>query len=183
LIASNEDRILRRKPPLAKPRGAGDNRAVDAGNQIRFRIRSKKAKSMKRGSSSSRSDWLSKTGCILSRFLFQRDEVEFPAASQTDCKLWIFRDSRATDRVRSRRTLRPVNNLITEDQHELAFIRETPAPRARSLSTTGRARTFSRSTRSTRTRAGFEAENILATRRGIFRGQRRKPKKAGSAIA
>src|SRR5262249_38666692 len=113
---------------------------------------------MKRGSSSSRFDWLSKTGCILRRFYSRRDQVEFPMASQTDCNLWIFRDSRAVDRVRRRRTLRLLNNLKIEDQHELAFIRETPAPWARSVSTSGRARTFSRSTR---TSASSEAENIL----------------------
>src|SRR4051812_5886202 len=115
---------------------------------------------MKRGSSSSRSDRLSKTGCILNRISFQRDEVGFPVASQTDCNLWTFRDSRAADRVRSKRTLRFLNNLITEDQYELAFTRRTPAPRARSLSTKERARAFPRSTR---THASSEAENILAT--------------------
>src|ERR1051325_5708417 len=135
---------------------------------------------MKRGSSSSRSDRLSQTGCILNRILFQRDEVEFPAASQTDCNLWTFRDSSAADRVRSKRTLRSLNNLITEDQHELAFIRETPAPWARSLSTKGRARAFPRSTR---THPASEAKNILATHRRIFRRQRWQPKKAGFAIA
>src|SRR5436305_14341836 len=101
---------------------------------------------MKRGSSSSRSDWLRKTGCIPGQFYSQHDEVEFPVASQTDCNLWTFRDSRAADRA-SLDALRPLNNLITEDQHELTFIRATPAPRARSLSTSGRARAFSRPAR------------------------------------
>ena len=109
---------------------------------------------MKRGSSSSRFDWLSKTGCIRRQIYFQCDEVEFPAASQTDCDLWTFRDSQAADRA-SLDALRPLNNLITEDQHELAFIRETPASRTRSLSTSGRARAFPRPTR-----AGSEASRF-----------------------
>jgi hypothetical protein len=165
------------KPPLA-------NRAAFVDNQARcwesdsishpFHI---EAKSMKRGSSSSRSVWLSKTACILRRFHFRRDEVEFPVASQTDCSLWTFRDSRAADRA-SLDALRPWNNLVNiEDQHELAFIRETPAPRARPVSTKGRARAFSRATRT-----GSEAENILATHRRIFWG-RRRPKKNSAAIA
>src|SRR5215472_6982901 len=118
---------------------------------------------MKRGSSSSRSDWLSKTGCIQRRFYFRHDEAEFPAASQTDCNLWIFRDSHAADRA-SLDALRPLNNLVKiEDQYELAFIRESPAPRARSVSTSGWSRAFSRAAR-----ASSEAENILATHRRIF---------------
>src|SRR5256885_14733432 len=119
---------------------------------------------MKRGSSSSRFDWLSKTGCILRQFYFRPDKVEFPMVSQTDCNLRTFRDSRATDRVCCRRTLRPLNNLITKDQHELAFIRETPASRTRPASSSGRTRTFSRSTR---TSASSEAENILADRKSV----------------
>src|SRR5436305_9824938 len=143
-------------------------------------IRFIKAKSMKRGSSSSRSGWLIKTGCFLRPFYSRHDEVEFPMASQTDCTRWTFRDWRAADRVRSKRTLCRLNNLIIKDQHELAFIREATAPRSRSLSTEGRARTFSRSTR---TSAGCEAEDILATNRRIFRWQRRRPSKTRDAIA
>jgi hypothetical protein len=132
---------------------------------------------MKRGSSSSRFDWLSTTGCILRRFYFRRDEVEFPTASQTGCNLWTFRDSRAADRA-SLDALRPLNNLVKiKDQYELAFIRETPAPWARSLSTTGRSRTFSRATR-----AGSKAKDILATHRRIFWRQRRWPKEISAAI-
>src|SRR4030095_1131786 len=122
------------KPPLAKPSRAGDNPRVDVGNLI-LGIRFIEAKSMKRGTSSSRTVQLSKTGCILRPLYFRQDEVEFPTASQTDR---TFRDSRAADCVRPRRTLRPLNNLNIEDQHELAFIRETPASRTRSVSTSGR---------------------------------------------
>src|SRR5256714_14725027 len=133
---------------------------------------------MKRGSSSSRFNWLSKTGCNSEQFYHQHDETEFPMASQTDCNFWI-RDSRAADCVRLGRTLRPLNNLVKiEDQHELAFIREKPAPWARSVSTQGRARTFSRATRT-----GTEAENILATHRRFFCRQRRRPKETSAAIA
>src|SRR2546430_4790752 len=151
----------------------------DAGNLNRSRIRFKEAKSMKRGSSSSRFNWLSKTGCNSEQFYLQHDETEFPMASQTDCNFWI-RDSRAADCVRLGRTLRPLNNLVKiEDQHELAFIREKPAPWARSVSTQGRARTFSRAA----TTAASEAENILATHRRIFRWGRWRPKKTSAARA
>jgi hypothetical protein len=149
----------------------------DVGNLVRSRIRFIEAKSMKRGLSSSRSDWLSKTGCILRRFYFRRDEVEFPAASQTGCSLWTFRDSRVADRA-SLDALRQLNNLKIKDQHELAFIRGTPAPWARSASTSERARTFPRAAP-----AGSEAENILATHRRILWGRRRRPTKASATIA
>jgi len=166
-----------KKPPLAKAGRAGDNRAVDVGDLIRSRIRSK-LKSMKRGSSSSRFDWLTETGCTLKQFYSRHDEAEFPTASQTDCNL---KSSRAADCVRHMRTLHLLNNLKIEDQHELAFIRETPAPWARPVSTKGRARTFSRSTR---TRTDSEAaENILATHRRIFWWQRRRPTETSAARA
>jgi hypothetical protein len=128
---------------------------------------------MKRGSSSSRSDWLCKTGCILRSFYFRRDETEFPMASSRiggACNCWTFWGLGATGRVRHRRTLRPLNNLVKiEDKHELAIIRETPAPRARSLSTEGRARTVSRAAAPT----GSKENIILATDRRIFHRQRR----------
>src|SRR5881397_3262847 len=53
-------------------------------------------------------------------------EVEFPAASQSGCKLfeWTVSDSRAADGA-SIDALRPFNNwLKLEDQHELLFSRE-----------------------------------------------------------
>src|SRR5437588_1374132 len=133
---------------------------------------------MKRGFSSSRFDWLTTTGCISRRFYFRHDEAEFPAASQIVCNLWTFPGSRATDGA-SLGALRPINNWATiEDQHELLSTGETPAPRARPVSTTGRPWAFPRATR-----AGSEAENILATHRRIFWRKRRQPKKTSNAIA
>lgn len=169
--------FARQKPPLAKAGPAGDNRPVDVGDLIRSRIRSK-LKSMKRGSSSSQFDWLTETGCVLRRFYSRHDEAEFPKASQTVCNLRTSRGSRAADRA-SLDALRPLNNLNTKHKHELAFIRETPAPRARSISTSGRSRAFPRQT----ARAGSEAENILATHRRIFWRKRRGPKETNHAIA
>src|SRR5438876_1533340 len=131
---------------------------------------------MKRGSSSSRFDWLTQADCILRRNYFRRDEAEFPTASSRDggtCNLLgeTLRGSRAADRA-SLGALRPFNNWVnTEDQHELLSTRETPASWARSVSTKGRARAFSRATR-----AGSEAENILATNRRIFWKWRRHTK-------
>src|ERR1700730_1435967 len=136
---------------------------------------------MKRGFSSSRFDWLTKTGCISRRFYFRRDEAEFPAASSRDggiCNLLgeTFKDSRATDRA-SLGALRPLNNwAIIEDQHELLSTGEAPAPWARgSVSTKGRSRAFPRPTR-----AGSEAKNILATNLRIFWEWRRHTKTNGA---
>jgi hypothetical protein len=168
--------FAREKPPLAKPGRAGDNRVVDVGDLIRSRIRSK-LKSMKRGSSSSRFDWLTETGCVLRRFFSRHDEAEFPTASQTVCNLRTSRGSRALD-CASPDALHPLNNLETKHKHELAFIRETPAPWARSISTKRRSRAFSRSA----ARAGSEAENILATHRRIF-WRKRRPKETSHAFA
>src|SRR5262249_19263370 len=151
----------------------------DAGSLIRSRIRFIKAKSMKRGSSSSRFDWLTKTGCTLRRFYFRRDEAEFPTASQTVCISRIFWDSRAADRVPNLLgALRPLNNWANiKDQHELLSTGEAPAPWAGSVSTTGRPRAFSRSAR-----ADPETKNTLATHRSIF-WKWRRPKETGDAIA
>src|SRR2546430_16174837 len=125
---------------------------------------------MKRGFSSSRFDWLTTADCILRRFYFRHDEAEFPTASQIVCNLWTSRGSRATDRA-SLDALRPLNNWVnTEDHHELLSTGETPAPWARSVSTKGRSRAFSRATP-----VDAEAKNILATNRRIFWKRRRHP--------
>ena len=126
---------------------------------------------MKRGFSSSRFDWLTTAGCILRRVYFRHDEAEFPAASQTVCNLWTSRGSRAADRA-SLDALRPISNWVNiEDHHELLSTGETPAPRARSVSTKGRPRACPRAAP-----AGSEAENILATNRRIFWKRRRYTK-------
>ncbi len=117
---------------------------------------------MKRGSSSSQSDWLSKTGCIPRRFYFRHDEAEFPAASQT---AWYLKGSRAADRVPNVfGALRPFNNwAIIENQHELVSTGETSAPGARSVSTKGWPRAFPGSSR-----ASSEEKNILADKSPHF---------------
>ena len=133
---------------------------------------------MKRGFSSSRFDWLTTAGCISRRFYFRHDEAEFPTASQIVCNLWTSRGSRAADRA-SLDALRPLNNWVnTEDHHELLSTGETPAPWARSVSTKGRSRAFSRATA-----VGSEAKNILATNRRIFWKRRRHTKTSGTIIA
>ena len=131
---------------------------------------------MKRGFSSSRFDWLTTAGCTLRRFYFRHDEAEFPAASSRTggiCSLLgeTSRGSRAADRA-SLDALRPINNWVnTEDHHELLSTGETPAPWARSASTKGRSRAFSRTTP-----VSSKAKNILATNRRIFWKRRRHPK-------
>ena len=126
---------------------------------------------MKRGFSSSRFDWLTIAGCISRRFYFRHDEAEFPTASQIVCNLWTSRGSRAADRA-SLDALRPLNNWVnTEDHHELLSTGETPAQWARSVSTKGRSRAFSRATP-----VGSKAKNILATHRRILWKRRRQTK-------
>ena len=103
---------------------------------------------------------------------FRLNEVEFPAASQSACKLfeWTLGDSRATDSA-SIDALRPSNNWVNlKDQHELLLIRETLAPFAWRVPTpeqwplalsTGRNES--------------SEENILAASRSIFwKWQRQK---------
>jgi len=138
---------------------------------------------MKRGFSSSRFDWLTTADCISRRFYFRRDEAEFPTASSRDggiCSLLgeTSRGSRAADRA-SLDALRPQNNWgITKDHHELLSTRETPAPWARSVSTTGWPRALSRPAH-----ASTETKNILATHRRIFRRRRRSREKTSATIA
>ena len=76
---------------------------------------------------------------------FRLNEVEFPATSQSACKLfeWTLSNSRAAD-CASIDALRPFNNWFKlKDQHELLFIRETLAPSARRSPTQGQPRTLS----------------------------------------
>jgi hypothetical protein len=77
--------------------------------------------------------WLRTLACDSRQVHFRLNEVEFPAASQSACKLfeWTFGDSRAADRA-SIDALRPLNNWVKpRNQHELLFIWETLAPFAR----------------------------------------------------
>src|SRR6266700_6110864 len=63
---------------------------------------------------------------------FRLNEAEFPAASQSACKLfeWTLSDARAADGA-SIDALRPFDNWFNlKDQHELLFIWETLAPSA-----------------------------------------------------
>jgi hypothetical protein len=76
---------------------------------------------------------------------FRLDEAEFPAASQSACRLIesTLGDWRAADSA-SIGALRTIKNWIKlKDQHELLFIWETLAPVARGTATEGRPRTLS----------------------------------------
>ena len=76
---------------------------------------------------------------------FRLNEVEFPPASQSACKLfeWTLGDSRAAD-CASIDALRPFNNWVKlRNQHELLFIWETLAPFARRGPPQGQPRTLS----------------------------------------
>lgn len=97
---------------------------------------------------------------------FRLNEVEFPAASQSACKLfeWTLGDSRAAD-CASIDALRPFNNWVKlRNQHELLFIWETLTPSARRGASQGQHRTLSDSGRESKT----AKEDILAAAGRLF---------------
>jgi len=109
--------------------------------------------------------WLTVAAGGSRRVRFRLKEAEFPSAWQSACKLpeRTLQSSRAADRA-SIDALRPFNNWVNlEDNHELSFIRKTPAPFARRAPTKGRS-PFAPSKR------GRESsqENILAAGCCIF---------------
>lgn len=75
------------------------------------------------------------------RIRSRQNEMEFPTALLNASTLLesAFQGRRAADRVPNFGTLRPLNHWVKiEDQYELSFIRETPAPFAGRVSTQGR---------------------------------------------
>src|SRR4030095_5426941 len=107
--------------------------------------------------------WLRTSACDSRQVHFRLNEVEFPAASQSACKLfeWTLGDSRAAD-CASIDALRPFNNWVKlRNQHELLFIWEAVAPFARRSPPQGQSRTLSRSARESET----SEKDILAARR------------------
>jgi hypothetical protein len=110
--------------------------------------------------------WLSAPACVSRQVHFRLNEAEFPPASQSVCKLLFERTlggSHAVDRA-SIDALRLFNNWVNlKDQHELLFIRETLAPRARWVPTQ-RQWPLALSTRGSEN----AKEDILAVDRCIF---------------
>ena len=98
---------------------------------------------------------------------FRLNEVEFPAASQSACKLfeWTLGDSRAADRA-SIDALRSFNNWVKlKNQYELLFKWETLRPFARRGPPQGQPRTLSGSAGESET----SEKDILAAGGRIFR--------------
>ena len=121
--------------------------------------------------------------CALRRVHSRYDEAEFPSASSRDggtCDKFdsTLDESRATDGVPTLfGALRPFDNWKTvKDQHELLFIRKTPAPPARWGPTQRKSRTRSGSTA---TREDAE-KNVLAAGCRIFRKRWREKESAGT---
>ena len=109
--------------------------------------------------------WLSAPACISRQVHFRLNETEFPVASQSACKMFerTLGGSHAVDRA-SIDALRLFNNWVNlKDQHELLFIRKTPAPRARWVPTQ-RQWPLALSTRGSET----SKADILAAGRCIF---------------
>ena len=110
--------------------------------------------------------WFTDAGRRSFRIHPRGHEAKFPAAIQTAHKLfeWTFGGSRAADGASSD-GLRPHYNWVNiEDQHEISFIRETPAAFAGRIPTTGR---------QSLTLSKFRAkspgqENVVATNHGFF---------------
>jgi hypothetical protein len=110
--------------------------------------------------------WLSAPARGLGQVQSRLNEVEFPTASQSACKLFecTLDDWRAADGA-SFDALRPFNNWIKpKDQHELLFNWETLAPFARRLPTQGQ-----RPRASSASRSENAKKDILAADRRIFR--------------
>ena len=146
--------------------------ATHVGDQYRFRpllTTIQVFETMMRALASSLFRWL--TVAVYGSKYSWPGEVGFPAAWQN--AVWAFRGRRATG-CASIDALRPFNNSVNiEEKHEISFIRETFAPFARRVPTTGRSSALSK-------RAGESTqENILAENRGFFR-KRRKWKETGA---
>ena len=147
---------------------------------VRFPRRVRFFEIMMRGFASSLLRWLTMAAGGSTRVHFRLDEAEFPAAWQSACKLLerTLPGSRAVD-CASIDALRPFNNWVNlEDQYELLFTRETPAPFARRVPTMGRSPALPRNARAS------SQENILAASRRIFwKRQRQRRKKASDRVA
>jgi hypothetical protein len=138
---------------------------------LRFLQRSRFFETRMRTFASSLLRWLSALACGSRQVHFRLNKVEFPAASQSACKLfeWTLGDSRAAD-CASIDALRPFNNWVKlKNQHELLFIWETAPPFAGRIPTQRRPRTLSGSAR----RNESEETDILAADRRIFRRRHR----------
>jgi len=97
---------------------------------LRFLRRFRFFENMMRAFASLLLRWLSAPACGSRQLYFRLKEAEFPAASQSACKLfeWTLSGSRAAD-CASLDALRPFNHWVNlKDQHELLFIRETSPP-------------------------------------------------------
>ena len=144
---------------------------------VRFPRRVRFFEIMMRGFASSLLRWLTIAAGGSTRVHFRLDEAEFPAASQSACKLLerTLPGLRAVD-CASIDALRPFNNWVNlEDQYELLFTRETPAPFARRVPTIGRSSALPRNARET------AQENIRAASRRIL-WKRRRRKKASDHV-
>ena len=122
--------------------------------------------------------WLSASAWGSRQLYFRLKEAEFPAASQSACKLfeWTVSESRAAD-CASIDALRPFNHWVNlKDQHELLFIRETSPPFARWIPTQEQWAPAPSTGRSERSE-----ENVLAAGRSIF--WKRQRQKTGNDCA
>lgn len=145
---------------------------------VRFPRRFRFFEIMMRGFASSLLRWLTVAAGGSTRVHFRLDEAEFPAASQSACKL-LERTVPGSDVVdcASRDALRRFNNWVNlEDQYELLFTREAPAPFARRVPTIGRSPALPGNARES------SQENILAASRSIL-WKRHGRKKASDRVA
>src|SRR6266487_7193701 len=133
--------------------------------RLRFLRRFRLFGTMMRTFASSLLRWLIAPACGSRQVHFRPNEAEFPAASQSACKLfaWTQSGSRAADGA-SIDALRSFDNWFNlKDQHELLFIWETLAPSAQRFPTQGQ-RPLAPSAR----RSQSSKADILAAGNGIF---------------
>src|SRR5689334_9598176 len=96
---------------------------------------------MMRFLTSSMRRWFTRAACHSARIISRRLEAEFPAPSQTACRLLVDPRGSFIAGCASTDALRSFNNSVKlKDQYDISFIRETSPPFAWWLPTTGGAR-------------------------------------------
>src|SRR5260370_7588700 len=96
---------------------------------LRFLRRFRFFENMMRTFASSLLRWLSAPACGSRQLYFRLNEAEFPAASQSACKLfeWTLSDSRAADRA-SIDALRPFTHWVNLKDHLNLYSIRNPPP-------------------------------------------------------
>lgn len=125
--------------------------------------------------------WFTGAACGSRRILSRRLEAEFPAPSQTACRLLEDPRGLCIAGCASPDALRSLNNSVKlKDQYDISFIRETSPPFAWWLPTTRRSRP--QSALSGNAAGESTAQDILAATCRLFQWQRGLNEETGARI-